>query len=410
MPFFQTKLRPEDFIVTEILDKEPSWSGDYHYILIEKKWLTTFLLIDLMIKDLGFNRNMIGIAWLKDKNAVTRQWISISKRDVAKYVWGVNDLLAWMRNKWKIIKATYAENMLKLGNNAGNHFDLTLVWTAILPPEKKKLIEDFLDSIEKKWIPNFFGDQRFWYGWTNWKIWQELLAGTLRNIKWDVNTLAEKRFKVQAFASYIFNQYILERDKKGLLYKKMAGDIIGKDKVSVTWPVPGDDLEVAKSDAGKLEKEVFEKIGLTKALFDRFKVFGLFWIRRPLLVFPQNIRCTWRGKILFLWFDLPSGAYATVLIDEIEKILRGGGQLPEQKWDKRFHDKSDNTSSEKPQAAKPKKKTVEPWINPYTGQKINTDKAKTRAFRAQKKAEKQKQYPKRWESFKKKTKSTKAED
>ncbi len=175
MPFFQTKLRPEDFIVTEILDKEPSWEGDYHYILLEKKWLTTFLLIDLMIKDLGFNRNMIGIAWLKDKNAITRQWISISKRDVAKYVGWVNDLLSWMRQKWKIIKATYAENMLKLGNNAGNHFDLTLVGTALLTDAQKKSIEHFLDGIEKKWIPNFSGDQRFGYGWTNWKIGAELL-------------------------------------------------------------------------------------------------------------------------------------------------------------------------------------------------------------------------------------------
>lgn len=410
MPFFQTKLRPEDFIVTEILDKEPSGEGDYHYILIEKKWLTTFLLIDLMIKDLWFNRNMIGIAGLKDKNAITRQWISISKRDVAKYVGWVNDLLSWMRQKWKIIKATYAETMLKLGNNAGNHFDLTLVGTAILAPEKKKEIETFLDSIEKKWIPNFFGDQRFGYWGTNWKIWHELLAWTLRNIKWDVNTLAEKRFKVQAFASYVFNQYVLERDKKWLLYKKMAGDVIWKDKVSVTWPVPGDDLELAKSDAGKLEKEVFEKTGLTKELFDRFKVFGLFWIRRSLLVFPKKIKYTWRWKILFLAFDLPSGAYATVLIDEIEKILRWGLPKPpveELKWDKRYHNKPEGFELKKHDTPKPKpkRKVVEPWVNPYTGQKINTDKAKTRAFRAQKKEEKQKMFPKRGDSFKKKPKA-----
>ena len=386
MPFFQTKLRPEDFIVTEILDKEPSWHGDYHYILLEKKWLTTFLLIDLMIKDLWFNRNMIGIAWLKDKNAITRQWISISKRDVAKYVGWVNDLLDWMRKKGKVVKATYAENMLKLGNNAGNHFDLTLVGTAILAPEKKKEIETFLDSIEKKWIPNFFGDQRFGYWWTNWKIGAELLAWTIRKIVWDKNTLAEKRFKVQAYASYVFNQYVLERDKKGLLYKKIAGDVYGKDKVSVTGPVPGDDLELAKSDAGKLEKEVFEKVWLTKQLFERFKVFWLFWIRRPLLVFPKKIRYTWRGKILFLAFDLPSGAYATVLIDEIEKILRGGGPLPE-KSNKNFDKKVEKNIHKNPVVSKPKK-PIDPSINPYTGQKINTDKAKTRAMRAQKKEEK----------------------
>jgi hypothetical protein len=32
-----------------------------------------------------------------------------------------------------------------------------------------------------------------------------------------------------------------------------------------------------------------------------------------------------------------------------------------------------------------RKKPVDPWINPYTGQKINTDKSKNRAQRAEKK-------------------------
>lgn len=63
-------------------------------------------------------------------------------------------------------------------------------------------------------MPNYFGEQRFGHGGTNRKIGHELLAGTVRNIKGDKNTLAEKRFKVQAYASYVFNTYLEEREKK----------------------------------------------------------------------------------------------------------------------------------------------------------------------------------------------------
>lgn len=398
MPFFQTKLRPEDFIVTEILQHEPSWHGEYHYIMIEKKWLTTFLLIDLLIKDFWFNRNMIGIAWLKDKNAITRQWISIAKRDIAKYVWWVNDLLERLRKKGRVVQATYWESMLKLGDNAGNHFDLTLVGSALLSDAQKKPLEEFMDAIPSKWIPNFFGDQRFGYGWSNWKIWHELLAWVIRNIKWDKNTLAEKRFKVQAFASYVFNQYIIERDKKWALYKTIPWDILGKDKKSITWPVPWDDLKLSTQDAGKLEKYVFAKVGLTPQLFDRFKIFGLFGIRRPLLVFPGKIKYTWRGKILFLSFDLPSGAYATVLIDELEKILRANWVVVSDKWFKETNTKAKTSkasswfSATKDKKSQQKitsvKKPKDPSINPYTGQKINKDKAKNRAERTAKKQQK----------------------
>ncbi len=381
MTFFQTKTRPEDFVVTEILDEEPSGKGDYHYILLEKKGLTTFLLIDLMVKDLGLNRNMIWIAWLKDKHAVTRQWISILKRDVAKYVGGINDLLAWMRKKGKIVKATYGDKMLKLWNNAWNHFAILLVAKKTLTQEQKDKIQNYLVTIDKKWLPNYFGDQRFGHGWNNWKIWYELLAGKIRNIPGDKNTLAEKRFKVQAFASYVFNRYVDERINRGLLYEVLPWDIKSRGDEIVTWPMPGDDLKMATGKAGDLEKEVFKKVWLEESVMKRFASFSLFGIRRPIILYPKNMKFSWRKEGLFLSFDLPSWAYATVVIDEIEKLLSWW------KSPKTFVD-SKKIIEEKKLDIKPakRKKVVAPGINPYTGQKINTDKAKNRARRAEKKS------------------------
>lgn len=363
MPYFQTKLRPEDFIVTEILSKQPAGSGDFHYILFQKKWLTTFLLVDLMMKEFSLNRNSIGIAGLKDKNAITRQRISISKRDVFKNCGGINNLLAWLRKKGKVISATYGDHMLKVGENMGNHFDLVLVPNAdnvdtkwhknskrwnkaqksnlVVKSETsaekifsgwdrndqttiqfKEKIANILEQIAIKGLPNYFGEQRFWRFGGNWQVGFDLLSGAIRNITWDKNTLVEKRFKVQAFSSYVFNEYLAEREKKWLLYIRIPWDILWKDKKTPTGPVPWDDLALAVQDAATLEKAVFSKVGLSQQIMNRFKAFGLFWIRRPILIYPTNIKHTWRGKLLLLSFDLPAWAYATTMIQTLEKELK----------------------------------------------------------------------------------------
>ena len=126
---------------------------------------------------------MVGIAGLKDKHAITRQRISISKRDVAKNCGGINTLLAWMRKKGRVVTATYGDHMLKLGENAGNQFTIKLIPQKPITEKVKQAIEQILTELAKRGVPNYFGEQRFGHGGTNRKIGHELLAGTIRNIK-----------------------------------------------------------------------------------------------------------------------------------------------------------------------------------------------------------------------------------
>jgi tRNA pseudouridine13 synthase len=127
-----------------------------------------------------------------------------------------------------VIDATYSETMLKLGNNAGNHFDIVLRGTKIFTEDEKKKITAIFIDLGKKGAPNYFGEQRFGFGGTNWKIGFQLLSGQIRKIDGDQNTLAEKRFKIQAFASYVFNVYLEERTNRNQLYTRLEGDVDDK--------------------------------------------------------------------------------------------------------------------------------------------------------------------------------------
>lgn len=167
-----------------------------------------------MVKEFRLNRNMVGIAGLKDKNAITRQWLSISKKDVIKSCGGINTLLAWLRTKGKVITATYGDHMLKVGENKGNHFDIVLVPNADSVDKKsatknkkpvrqtdaqrlfshwdrnnpetivfKEYVTSILATIEKRGLPNYFGEQRFGRFGGNRQVGFDLLSGTIRNIK-----------------------------------------------------------------------------------------------------------------------------------------------------------------------------------------------------------------------------------
>lgn len=339
MTHFLFKDRAEDFIVEEILEKEPEWEWDFHYVFFEKKNLATFDVINKLIYEFGLNRNMIGIAGLKDKQGVTRQRISISKRDVHKQCWGINNFLGFLRKIGKVLKATYGKKLLKLGVNKGNRFEVVL--RPVRPKGIELLqskIESFFREIEEFGLPNYFGEQRFGHRGRNWQTGEKLVLGEIRSLKWDNNTMAEKRFKVQAFSSYVFNMYLNVRITAWKLGKILPGDIIvpedgrykhrtgpeqdNTDRLTITWPVIGDDLKHAKDAALKLEKDTYAKLGLPANIERWFQKFNIFWIRRPIVIYPSNL--TWqrtKDKNLIMRFDLPSGAYASVLVDYLEQKL-----------------------------------------------------------------------------------------
>lgn len=195
-----------------------------------------------------------------------------------------------------------------------------------------------MKQVEEYGLPNYFGEQRFGHRGNNRKTGEKLILGEIKSLKWDNNTTTEKRFKVQAFASYLFNRYLDLRVQMKQLDTLLPGDVVipadgrakhytwekmkNTERMTITGPVFGYDLTYAKDAAAKLEEEIMERYKISKKSESAFQRFGLFGIRRALVIYPTNLTWLWtKDKNFIIRFDLPSGAYASVLVEWIEQMI-----------------------------------------------------------------------------------------
>lgn len=145
------KNRPEDFFVQEVPLYEAGGEGEHVYCEIQKVGIPTFEAIDRVAAALGVSSREIGYAGLKDARAVTRQVISIPgttpERVMALQLPGV--AVQW---------AARHANKLRLGHLAGNRFAIKI--RDVNPTDVVKL-KPVMDVLQRRGVPNYFGEQRF---------------------------------------------------------------------------------------------------------------------------------------------------------------------------------------------------------------------------------------------------------
>jgi tRNA pseudouridine13 synthase len=73
----RVKVEPADFEVEEIPAYEPSGSGDHRFLWIEKTDMGAEYFIRKVGLRLGIPTGEVGTAGLKDRRAITRQWLSV---------------------------------------------------------------------------------------------------------------------------------------------------------------------------------------------------------------------------------------------------------------------------------------------------------------------------------------------
>ena len=111
----------EDFYVEEIPLTLPSGSGPNIWLLIEKIGRNTLDVVLDVARELKISRKRMGFAGMKDKAALTRQWICISNLEPEEL-----PNLEEKLYKVKIIKIVQNEKKLRIGQLIGNKFRLLI--------------------------------------------------------------------------------------------------------------------------------------------------------------------------------------------------------------------------------------------------------------------------------------------
>lgn len=145
------KQRAEDFFVQEIPLYEPAGNGEHVYCEVEKIGVTTFEAIHRLSAALGVSSREIGYAGMKDAHAITRQVFSI---------WGTTPekVMSTPVPNLTIRWAVRHVNKLRLGHLSGNRFAIKI--RDVQPTDVIK-IRPMIELIERRGMPNFFGEQRF---------------------------------------------------------------------------------------------------------------------------------------------------------------------------------------------------------------------------------------------------------
>ncbi len=360
---FSFKKTSADFHVYEELPFVLSGKGDAFYVYVEKRNLTTQEVIDYLRKKLKLSRLSLGIAGLKDKKAIARQWISIYDRALTQ-AGGERVFVDTLAEITKVIKTSRHAFPLNLSTPITNKFTITFRAQKNLWQAEKFQAQQVVTDLLATGYPNLFGVQRFGIGGRNSTQGWEILHGTSTEKK--RMTPADVVFKLQAYASKIFNEYATQISESGK--PLLDGDIVtrvgqGKfqygiyetatntvvmtetkgvnDKATfevkasekriaynaqtmlLTWPVLwwNVPLPSATSAAGQREAKFLQQYLKDKEMFEQFHTHKVFGLRRPLRVIPTKSDVRYEGDDLHISFTLPSWSYASIVFDKLNEAL-----------------------------------------------------------------------------------------
>ena len=412
----------EDFYVEEIPEIIPTGEGPNIYIWIEKLGRTTLDVVLDISRDLHISRKRMGFAGMKDKKALTRQWICIANMDSEEQMQQVKDLDIYKTDFLKIVRG---RKKLRMGQLKGNKFKI-LIKDLDDIEASADIANEVLKELEAKGVPNYFGWQRFGKPRTNTHLvgealiqndlkeavrryignpspeegeearaarqayddgeWEKslelmhpgmryekmMLKVLIKEEKRAIRKIAEKegiepeevdksqvelsdkayknaihalpkplqRMFVHAYQSFLFNAAVSERVAMGM-DKYIEGDIvidkeerIVRDKtneefqemvssfeINQTCPLYGTKVPFAGGEVGKMEEEILNSYGLTKADFEVPKMprLGSHGLRRAMRFQVWDASAVATDDGVMCEFSIDKGSYATAVLREVMK-------------------------------------------------------------------------------------------
>ena len=215
----------EDFYVEEIPEVIPNGEGPNVYIWIEKLGRTTLDVVLDIARDLHIDRKRMGFAGMKDKKALTRQWICIANMDSEEQLQQVKDLEGTIY-KTEFLKVIRGRKKLRMGQLKGNKFRI-LIKDLDDIENSADVADSVLKQLEVTGVPNYFGWQRFGKPRTNTHLVGEALIHNdlAEAVRRYIGNPTEEESKENQMARQAYDDGNLEESLnlmgKGMRYEKM---------------------------------------------------------------------------------------------------------------------------------------------------------------------------------------------
>lgn len=319
---------PEDFCVEERPLYLPCGQGEHLYIRIKKRGLSTPDLLARLSSQLHVKVQSIGVAGLKDAQAVTTQMLSL--QGVAA------ETVAALPTDERLLTLEVLgrhRNRLRKGHHAGNQFRLVV---RDMREGSEDRLQHLFDELLRRGVPNYFGPQRQGRSGTNFQLGAELLQDPARRNKMP---RSKRIWFMNSYQSYVFNQIVAKRIES--IDRVWLGDWAMKTENGACFPVEEPDVEQSRADRfeisptgplfgsrapwatgvpGEIERAVIADLGSTPELLSKAGAeCGFRGERRALRVRLNDLVWSLEGSVLTLSFWLPPGSYATSVLREVVK-------------------------------------------------------------------------------------------
>lgn len=314
------RAEPDDFLVSEVPAYEPEGKGSHAYARVRKRGLTTRDLVSALQQE-GLSEKEIGVAGLKDKYAVTEQWVSVPQSQAEAFT--ALEALPGV----EVLERSRHRNKLGIGHLRGNRFSVLIRQPGEGAVTRARVV---VEEIRHRGLPNYFGPQRFG------RFGRNAIDG-LRVMKGETVPGGHRlgRFFLSALQSLVFNRVLALRLQRDLFERVVPGDWARKHdtggtfevedpgeasraqrlEISATIPLYGKKVRRSKALAGELEDEALEPLGLRWEDFTARR-----GDRRLSRLRMEEIDVAEEDDGIRLQFVLPKGAYATSLLREVMKV------------------------------------------------------------------------------------------
>lgn len=326
------KTEPEDYLVEEIPAYEPSGEGEHLFLWIEKRDVSADNLLRHTSAALGISRDDVGSAGLKDRRALTRQYVSVpgacEDRIESINAAGI-----------QVLRSARHGNKLRTGHLRGNCFEIVLR-EIDRRTDCQSVLQSIAAEIRAHGFPNYYGEQRFGNDGETLSLGLDLLTG--RKKPRDVPHRQRRfllRLALSSVQSALFNEVLAKRLAGGTLHTVLPGDVMqvresgglfvaddvpteqsrfDAGEIVPTGPMFGPKMRQPLGEAAQHETDVLQRYGLSADLFAAWKRL-LPGTRRPLLAFASGLDIEQTEVGLRLKFGLDRGVYATMLLREFQK-------------------------------------------------------------------------------------------